>query len=214
MLGKKAMDNFPGDLPEHSPLGASGSYRWLPEPYGGDCTASVGLSPAMEDPESEYAAEGTAAHTLAAACLNKGDDAWHRIGARIFGKDLIYSPSEGLNKGAILVTKEMADAVQVFLDDVRKRYPNQQINKSSATNTYVEYFFYRPELHPLFYGQADFVFVDYANRVLHVHDYKHGAGIVVDVQRNPQCMYYGVGVIEKHLHSISHFFSHEDRSFI
>lgn len=157
-------------LAEHSPLGASGAYRWM------ECPASVGLSKGISDSESEFAAEGTAAHHLAQACLGDGTDAWEYIG-------------QETDKGYV-ATKDMADAVQVYLDAIRQRHPDRH-----ESNTFIEKRFHCPDIHESFYGQADFVYIDMATSTLHVYDYKHGAGIVVDVQDNPQCMYYGVGML-------------------
>ena len=159
------------ELEAHSPLGASGAYRWMV------CPGSVQLSKGIVDEESEFAAEGTAAHSLGDSCLKQGDDAWQRIGTIMGG----YPQP---------VSKDMADAVQVYLNHVRA-YPDRD-----QSNWFVERSFHCPELHPLFYGTADNVFIDEPNRHLYVDDYKHGAGIVVEAKNNPQGMYYAAGVLE------------------
>ena len=158
----------------HSPLGASGSYRWLPPPYGGGCEASPTLSSGVDDPESEYAALGTAAHTLAAQCLENDADAWVLLGVP--------------RHNEIAPDKDMADAVQVYLDAVRRAHPGR-----GQGNTWIERRFHCPSVHSLFFGTADLVHLE--NDTLHVWDYKHGAGIVVEVQQNPQLMYYAVGAL-------------------
>lgn len=164
-------------LPAHSPLGGSSAYRWMPAPYGGGCEASPSLSVGVSDPESEHAVLGTAAHSLAAICLESGGDAWERIG-----------DVPGVEQSDLRVDKEMADAVQVYLGAVRRQHPDQ-----NQGNTWVERRFHCPEVHELFFGQADFVYLD--GEVLHPWDYKHGAGVVVEVQQNPQLMYYAVGML-------------------
>ena len=160
----------------HSPLGASGAYRWLPPPYGGGCTASVALTMGIEDEESEFASEGTNAHTLADLCLVSGIDAWTMIGE---GQELTVTP-------------DMAIAVQVYLDWVRTTFPNR-----NQGNFFVERGFYCPNLHEKFWGMSDLAHIDEDNGVLDVCDYKHGAGIVVEVPNNPQIMYYACGVLEE-----------------
>lgn len=162
----------------HSPLGASGAFRWLPEPWGGGCYASAALSmgtPEFEEDE-EFSAPGVAAHALAETCLTYATDAWQRIGQELEGVE---------------VDKEMADAVQVYLDNVRGDYPDRH-----QGNSWVERSFHCPSIHELFYGTADFVYWDQDARTLHVWDYKHGAGIVVEAYQNPQCLYYAAGVLE------------------
>jgi len=158
----------------HSPLGASGAYQWMA------CPASVPLSAGCVDEESEFAVEGTAAHAVADVCLVSNTDAWEQMdsvaGPAVYGVD---------------IDPEMVDAVQVYLDRIRLEYPDR-----NQGNSWVERSFYCPQFHELFYGTADFVYWDQLNRELHVWDYKHGAGVVVDVEHNVQTMYYGCGALE------------------
>jgi len=158
------------DLPDHSPLGGSGAYRWIP------CPGSVQLSYGVQDATSDYAAEGTVAHSLAETCLRYKTDAWEHIGSHF---------------GEHVVTKEMADAVQVYLDAIRSRYTD-----ANQGNSWIEKFFYCPSIHEHFYGKSDFGYLSESARTLHIWDYKHGAGIVVEVKKNPQLMYYGCGMME------------------
>lgn len=163
----------------HSPLGASGAYRWLPEPWGGGCYGSVGLSQNVDSSDyddGEFTKPGIAAHALAEMCMTRNVDAWTMIGSVV---------------NTIDVDKEMADAVQVYLDFVRQLAPDRH-----QGNSWVERSFHCPTIHDLFYGTADFTYYDEATRTVHVTDYKHGAGIVVEAERNPQCLYYACGVLE------------------
>jgi len=153
------------------------------------CPGSVALSYGIESEESDYAAEGTAAHALAQTCLlaveaSGNQDAWTWIGTgnmeMAVGKDT-----------GIVVTKDMADAVQVYLDFIRTKFPDR-----NQSNSFVERKFHCPTVHPLFYGQSDFTHINEHERILGVTDYKHGAGIVVEAKENPQLMYYAVGMLE------------------
>lgn len=166
------MNQIPNTLPEHSPLGASGASRWM------KCPGSVSLSAGINDPESEFAALGLAAHDLGEHCLKEGKDAWECIGSNC-------SPHGE-------VDSDMSDAVQVYLNAIRTAHPDRD-----QSNSFIEREFYCPDLHEYFYGRADFTYYDAATRTLHVWDYKHGAGIVVDVEGNVQCMYYGVGMLHE-----------------
>lgn len=142
------------------------------------CPGSVGLGEGVRDDESDHAHLGTSAHALAADCLNFDHDAWTQVGNPC---------GEGL-----WVDKDMADAVQVYLDAVRKLHPDR-----NQGNTFIERAFHCPSIHELFYGTTDLAYLDAEKRVLHVWDYKHGAGVVVEVKDNPQLMYYGVGALEE-----------------
>jgi len=158
------------ELLDHSPLGASGMYRWS------ECPGSVGLSRGITSTSSSYAQEGTDAHEVASRCLMTNEDAWRLIGFTI---------------GKTKVTKDMADAVQEYLDAVRFRHPDR-----NQGNSWIERSFHCGGIHELMYGTADLTVYNQGQRALDAWDYKHGAGIVIDVQENPQLMYYGVGMLE------------------
>ncbi len=171
----------------HSPLGGSGAYRWIP------CPGSVRLSYGLKNESSSFAAQGTAAHGLAEYCLNWGHDAWEFTGVCIAPDGKHYPATwEGeLPEGCFTVDQDMTDAVQVYLAGIRKRYPDR-----NQGNSWIEKEFHCPLLHDLMWGKADFTYLDEDERTLHIWDYKHGAGIVVEVKDNPQLMYYGVGIMD------------------
>lgn len=158
------------EKPLHSPLGASSAERWM------HCPGSVALLKKLELPHSdepEYRALGTAAHELGAVCLSVGKDAWELIGEKFNGSH---------------VDKEMADAVQVYLDTVRPAFDQP------GAKTFIEYGVSHPS-HELFYGTLDFGAV--YGTTAEINDYKHGAGIIVEVEENPQLMYYAYGFIRE-----------------
>ncbi|MDE2021066.1 MAG: DUF2800 domain-containing protein, partial [Patescibacteria group bacterium] len=156
----------------HSPLGASSAERWL------HCPGSVTLAKKIVLPdaeESEYAKEGTAAHEAAAFCLKHDFDSWE-----VIGQDF----------GGIVCTREMAEALQTYISHVRMLMAQHWMIEARIggdPNT-------RP--HKDFYGTVDFAaYTDRRNEPLHVADYKHGVGISVDAEQNPQLMYYAYGIL-------------------
>lgn len=155
---------------EHSPLGGSGAYRWMV------CPGSVQLSYGVEDQESDFAKEGTAAHELAELCLIDGTEPWMRIGHKM---------SNGVE-----VTKNMTDAVMIYINFARLNFPER-----NQGNTWVEREFFVPQVNEYMWGKVDYSHYDSADNTLHIIDYKHGAGIVVDAKRNPQLMYYAAGMV-------------------
>lgn len=175
----------------HSPLGASGASRWMV------CSGSVGLAKDIIDDEDDtFSGPGKAAHALAAQCLTHNMDGWEWMGYLVAPTGELLNPrtkpSDARLLGGgdpIIVGKEMADAVQMYLDDVRQWHPNR-----NQGNTWIEHKFYCSNIHEHFYGQSDLVYVD--ENILHVWDFKYGAGIVVEVPWNAQCMYYACGIIE------------------
>jgi len=157
--------------PIHSPLGASSAERWM------SCPGSVALIKELTLPETdepEYRGLGTAAHEAGAKCLKEGLDAWELVGQKFHD---------------FVVDVEMADAIQVYLDKVR---PAMALPDAKV---YVEYSISRPE-HEKFYGTVDcgVVYQGY----MEVTDYKHGQGIVVEVENNPQLLYYAFGFLREH----------------
>ena len=166
------------DLTQHSPLGGSGAARWM------KCPGSVRLSYGVEDEESEYAVRGITAHSLGETCLREGDDAWEWVGQA-------FDP-----KTSYAVDAAMADGVQVYLNAVRSIHPHFILapEQGGWINAWIEFEFHCPTIHEYFWGKADFVYLD--QHTLHVWDFKNGF-MDVEVIENEQCMYYGVGVLEK-----------------
>jgi len=164
---------------EHSPLGASGASRWM------NCPGSVRLSESVDKGgDSEYAKEGTAAHALASECLVQHTEPWQYIGQEF---------------EEFTVNKEMSDAVSVYttaITDMHRQYKNNSISMLVADEEmeYIEQRFHCPLIHKSFFGTTDYAKVE--GDTLYVWDYKHGRGVIVEVQNNPQTMYYAAGVLE------------------
>ncbi len=155
----------------HSPKGASSSERWM------NCPGSVELIKNLSLPqtdEPEYRREGTAAHEALALCLLNAYDAWEVVNRTM--------------SNGVVVSIEMADAVQVFLAAVRDGRP-------PGLQQWVEVQIDNPEFHPQFYGTVDLglLYTD----LLEVDDLKYGLGVIVEVWHNPQIMYYAYGLLMK-----------------
>lgn len=164
-------------LPAHSKLGASAAHRWM------NCPGSVRLSAGLPDSTNKYAAEGSAAHALAAKCLETGND------AAVYGGEWEHDGHKGEH------TDEMAEAVQVYLDAVR----GDAIEDDGSTPIrLIEHRFHLDELHPDLFGTADCVQVWPVKKLMRVYDYKHGAGVAVDVDDNAQLKYYALGALLKY----------------
>lgn len=153
----------------HASLGASSAYRWLA------CPGSVSLSANIPRKDTSYSLEGTAAHALAEISYNARLDPSNWLDERIEG---------------VVVTSDMADAVRVYVDFLRglsvgdnlvqleRRFDLQKLNPPA----------------PMF-GTSDCTAYLPAERKLIVADYKHGAGVAVEVEDNPQLKYYGLGCL-------------------
>lgn len=157
--------------PSHSPKGASSAERWMNCPGSSVILKKLALP---ESDEQDYRRDGIAAHEVGAHCLTNVQDTWEVVGQTFH---------------EVVVDKIIADAVQTYLDTVRPLMTDsatvmieKRIGGDPAN---------RP--HPDFYGTVDFAAYD--TNVIEVVDYKHGEGIVVEPERNPQMMYYAYGII-------------------
>ena len=162
-----------------------------------NCPGSVALIKQLnleESDEPEYRGLGIAAHEAGAHCLKNGLDAWEVIGQKFHDVE---------------VDSPMADAIQVYIDTV---LPSM---KYEGATVYIEHglAYHQGEegvkeivdphggmghelLGRYFYGTGDHA-VAYQN-CLEVTDYKHGEGIAVDVEENPQLLYYAFGFLQLH----------------
>lgn len=159
--------------PIHSSVGASTAERWW------NCPGSVRAVAAIpKQPDSPYAAEGTAAHELGEICLRDGLDAAQHVGE--------------FAKNGIEFTDEMAEAVQMYLDTVRFDMATYDLTKEDIK---VEHRFHLTHIDRDAYGTNDCNLPVFLDKVV-VYDYKHGQGVAVDAEENKQLMYYALGAIE------------------
>lgn len=173
------------DQPAHSIIGASKSHQWF------ECPGSVGLTSQIreeavasgepvEGESSVYAKEGTAAHDLAARCLQDGADAWEHQGQEIEVEGDRFS-----------VSQEMVEGVQVYLDHVRELAAERIRRKTDRMMT--EEQSNLAEVSPYAYGTVDNAIV--SRFQLDVTDFKYGKGLVVEVPWNPQLMMYAAMIL-------------------
>lgn len=173
------MTEASGNQRDHALYAPSAAHRWMV------CHASVKATAHLPSLSSAYAAEGTVAHHVLEQSLINGTDAAAHIG------DIVDVEIEG-KPSSLIVTKEMAEAVQVALDYLRpiiekaqEWAPEQQVSLE---------LFGAPDC----YGTADFTAVIIiAGRIL-IADYKHGAGVLVEVEGNPQLKIYALGALLKY----------------
>lgn len=167
---------------KHSPYGGSQVYRYAA------CPGSVALiERAPEAKDSVYSEEGTFAHKLAEECLLAGQTtAKSRIGT-VLKLDHVESTKN--------VTSEMAQAVDVYLDAVWSEYGDDdqaEIEVEQRFTLDVE------AAEGNAFGTNDALVYQPNRRKLTIFDYKHGAGVVVGVENNPQLKFYAIGALQSH----------------
>ena len=157
----------------HAELSASSAERWF------SCPGSVELSKGVPNRSSEFAAGGTAAHYIGAECLKDGG-----VPHRWLGKVALVEDFE------VHIDDELVDAVQEYLDDCAA-------DTQSGDIIFVEQSFTNAlkKLHPKLGGSGDRVRWRPSTRQLRTTDYKHGAGVPVDVDENKQLKIYALGAL-------------------
>ena len=155
----------------HALLSASSSDRWL------HCPPSARLCELYEDKGSDYAAEGTDAHTLCEDKLRKA-----------LGMEAT-DPTENLTwfnqemddcaTGYAAYILELVEAAKETCAD-----PVVLIEQRVDFSRWVEEGF----------GTSDAILI--ADGTMHVIDYKHGLGILVSAVENPQLKCYALGALE------------------
>jgi hypothetical protein len=163
---------------EHAELSASSAERWM------SCPGSAALSAGVPNHSSKFAAEGTAAHFIAAFHQHEILKGEHVRLTRWRGQTALVEGHE------IELTEDLLEAVGEFLLDC-------QNDKEDGDVVFIEQSLTPAlkKLHPKFGGSADRVRWRPRTRHLRVTDYKHGAGVPVDVDDNKQLKKYALGVL-------------------
>ncbi|MBR5088587.1 MAG: DUF2800 domain-containing protein [Ruminiclostridium sp.] len=162
-------------MPEqHALLSASGAHRWL------SCTPSARLETQFPDKGSDFAAEGTLAHSLAELKVRKyiGTISAQKYRAEFkkIAENEKYTPEMDTH----------TDSYLEFIKDKAAEYdtkpfivPEQRLDFSNIV--------------PEGFGTGDCIMI--GGGVLMVIDFKYGQGVKVEAKMNPQMMLYAVGAL-------------------
>ena len=165
---------------EHSERGPSTAHRWI------ECPGSVLKSRGIPNVAGIEAARGTVFHEVAAMCVQHGLDPFGFVGLKI-----LVPPH-----GEIEFDREMADNMLPGLDLIESYLTDKTIllveKRVSLENWVGENEF----------GTADVTIIDVENWRITGLDWKYGAGVPVQPNRNPQAMLYLLGAWSDHAHDI------------
>lgn len=180
---------------KHAKLGPSSAHRWI------NCPGSIKASEGIDPRSSRYAAEGTAAHELASAMLQFGEDSAARYLGQFINIDateaqhIISWKGPANQKNIWLISEEMTDAVDTYAEFVRGLIDGV---KDGVAIVDVEQRLDMTHIHPAIFGTGDAVVYDPIAQHLHVCDFKYGKGVVVAVEQNPQLFLYAAGAVRRY----------------
>lgn len=156
---------------EHAVLSASSANRWL------HCPPSVRLSEGYMDKASVFAMEGTSAHEL---CEYKLRSALSMEAE---------NPTENLDFYNTEM-EECAEGYATYILELVEKAKETCSDPVVMVEQRVDFSRYVPEG----FGTADCIII--ADETLNIVDYKHGKGVEVSAEDNPQMKLYALGALE------------------
>lgn len=161
-------------MTQHATLSASGAAGWM------NCYGKPFMEKGLPESSSKYADEGTAAHEVAAMCLEQGQDA-----AAFAGRMIQVTRGEGAQatSRSFEVNEEMVEAVQRYVDIVRGLGGDLMVEQKVDFGNWLDV--------PDQFGTSDSLVV--LDKELIVVDLKYGKGVRVEAEENPQLQLYALG---------------------
>lgn len=154
----------------HSLLAPSGASKWMA------CPGSIRMEQGLPDTAGFDAAEGTAAHELAAMCLTNDMQASDLIGTEIKVGTRVF-----------VVDQEMAHHVQTYVDTVKAMVGEAVVLVETRVD-FSDFLGVRGST-----GTADAIGLVMKAREIQVHDLKYGRGVKVFAEGNKQELLYALG---------------------
>ncbi len=158
----------------HALLSPSSAYRWL------NCPLAPRLEAELPDRPSDYAKEGTLAHSV---CEITAKKYFKKIKAVEYNKTIKKLKTDPLWDDEMLLTAEK------YVEHISERAMSFDYEPYLTFEVKVDITYYVPEA----YGTCDCVMV--GGDTLVITDYKHGKGVPVSPVKNPQLMLYALGAL-------------------
>ena len=159
----------------HALLSPSAASRWL------NCTPAPRLEAELPDSTSTFAAEGTLAHSVCELLARKKftivKPSTHNAALRKLKKDELWND-------------EMLTTANTYVDHLAERSMEFQHKPYMAFEVKVDITDYAPEA----FGTCDCVMI--GGEELIITDYKHGKGVPVSAEDNPQMLLYALGALK------------------
>lgn len=158
----------------HALLGASSAHRWLA------CPPSARLEDGKEGTASEAAAEGTLAHAIIEAKLNR------LIAGQRAGRATLDQKNHPLYRP---VMEEHTDEYISYVMELYAQLPEDSLLMSEKRVDF-------SDIVPDGFGTTDTIII--ADDVMHVIDFKYGKHVLVSAEDNPQLRLYAWGAYREY----------------
>lgn len=159
----------------HALLSASSAHRWL------KCTAYPRYEENFPSSTSEYAEEGTLAHSI---CELFGRKRFAALSTRKINSELKKLQAHPL------FSEEMLRTAETYVEYLAEKAMSYSRMPHVSFEVKVDLSDYIPEG----FGTCDCAMI--GDDTLHITDYKHGKGVAVDAKGNPQMWLYALGVLK------------------
>lgn len=159
----------------HALLSPSSAHRWL------NCPRAPRLEATLPERTSEYAQEGTLAHSV---CEISAKKKFKKVKAAEYNKEI-----KKLKKRE-LWDDEMLHTAETYVEHLSERAMSFENEPYITFEVKVDISDYVPDA----FGRCDCVM--FGGDTLIITDYKHGKGVPVDVVENPQMMLYALGALK------------------
>lgn len=160
---------------QHALLSASSAHRWLA------CTAAPHFEESFPDGASSYAEEGTLAHAICELYARKK---FTVLSTRKFNSELKKLQARPL------YSDEMLRTAEVYVDYLTEKAMQYTAPPHVAMEVKVDLTAYVPDG----FGTCDCIMI--GGDTLHITDYKHGKGVPVSAENNPQMRLYALGALK------------------
>lgn len=185
----------------HSSAGASSAHRWA------ECTPSLKLCEKLDQrfgkKSSPFAEEGTKAHELAEIKVRRAIWEFDNMTPEIHGSmsEAEVKDYPGINEARYQALREALGEIPDDMETATNIYCDVIINKLTqaraadpGTQIYLEQRLDYSRWVPTGFGTGDCIIV--SDQLIEICDYKHGKGIPVSAENNPQIRLYALGAYD------------------